>query len=285
MIISAKSLGFAPEAEARDRSQMSFLSSLMRLGADRYVLKGGMAMRALYSSARLTKDVDFDCEDSVSRLSMSAQIPKALQAAAREAGLTDATVTQTKRGAAANRWTLNGTIREGVRISWDVELSSRGVPNAAFIETATIQPPIDYRIARFVVRVYSPPAMAASKVAALLSVSRSVPRDVYDLYELVIRGASPVSLWTAHVSRETLGRKKETALDKVSAIGFELANSELLPYLARDIRATIDERAWDDMRLAVAESVAHWFDLAFAGAKPAKELNRDADSDVDLAGR
>lgn len=285
MITPARTLGFAPEAEARDRSQMAFLSSLMRQGADRYVLKGGMAMRALYSSARLTKDVDFDCEDSVSPHSMSAQIPKALQSAGREAGLTKVEVDQTKGRTSSGRWRLTGMTGEAVVISWEVEISRRGIPAVAFIETRTIQPPIDYRITRFVARVYSPAAMAGSKVNALLSEMRSVPRDVYDLYELAIRDASPSALWIAHLPREVLVRKKGMALDKISTIGFESANAELLPYLARDLRERIDAKAWDDMRVVVAQAVERWFDEAIPQARLAKEMNRDADSDFDLAGR
>lgn len=285
MITSAKTLGFAPEAELRDRSQMAFLSSLMRQGADRYVLKGGMAMRALYASARLTKDIDFDCEASLSAQSMSAQIPKALRASAREAGLVEPAIDRTKSGTSANRWRLRGATRAGVTMTWDVELSSRGMPAAEFIETTTIQPPPDYRIARFVARVYGPAAMAASKVNALLSVTRSVPRDVFDLHELAPRGASPVELWVANLSRETLERRRIAVLDKINEIGFELANSELLPYVARDIRATIDRPHWDVMRIAVTETVQGWFESAIAGAKSAEELSHDATNDPDLAGR
>lgn len=285
MLSTATTLGFGQEAEARDRSQMAFLSSLMRQGADRYVLKGGMAMRALYSSARLTKDVDFDCEDSVSAQSMSAQIPKALLVAGREAGLTTVRVDQTKKGAAASRWRLAGATGEGANVTWEVEVSRRGIPDAAHIDTVTIQPPINYRLARFVARVYSPTAMAASKVAALLSDMRSVPRDVYDLHDLVIRDASPVALWIERIPREALSRKKARVLDKVGSIGFDMANAELLPYLARDLRATIDETAWDNMGLAVAAAVERWFEQALAGAKSVKEMGRDANGDFDLAGR
>lgn len=285
MLTAAATLGFGQEAEARDRSQMAFLSSLMRQGADRYVLKGGMAMRALYSSARLTKDVDFDCEDSVSAQSMSAQIPKALLVAGREAGLTAVQADQTKKGAAASRWRLTGATGEGANVTWEVEISRRGIPDAAYIDTVTIQPPINYRLSRFVARAYSPAAMAASKVAALLSDMRSVPRDVYDLHDLVIRDASPVALWIVRIPREALGRKKSRVSDKVSSIGFDMANAELLPYLARDLRATIDEITWDSMGLAVAAAVERWFDQAIKGAKSAKEMGRDANSDFDLAGR
>ncbi len=264
---------------------MAFLSSLMRQGADRFVLKGGMAMRALYASARLTKDVDFDCEVSISAQSMSAQIPKALKASARDSGLIDLTVERTKKGTSANKWRLQGITRAGVPITWEVELSSRGLPAAEFIVSTTIQPPPDYGIVRFVIRAYSPTAMAASKVNALMSVTRSVPRDVFDLYELALQGASPVELWTRHVPRETLEELRRGVLDKIDEIGFDLAKTELLPYVARDVRATIDERQWDDMRVAVADSVAAWLDNAIVAARTAQEMGHDPTHKPDLAGR
>ena len=98
MISSAQALGFSLEAQVRDRSQMAFLSSLMRLGADRYILKGGMAMRALYGSARLTKDVDFDCADSISDQSLATRISNALEQAARAAGIVEQKIDRTKSG-------------------------------------------------------------------------------------------------------------------------------------------------------------------------------------------
>src|SRR5882757_9321827 len=92
MIFAAHDLGFSPEAEFRDRTQMQFIALLVRQGASRLILKGGMAMRALYGSTRLTKDVDFDCEDNVSQQSMHTHMNRALLQAARLAGLTAAEV-------------------------------------------------------------------------------------------------------------------------------------------------------------------------------------------------
>jgi predicted nucleotidyltransferase component of viral defense system len=285
MFPSARSLGFSPEAQVRDRSQMAFLSSLMRQGADRYILKGGLAMRALYGSARLTKDVDFDCDESISDRSLATRIANALEQAARAAGIVEQKVERTKSGERASRWRLTGRTRDSVAVTWEVELSRRGVPAARFIETRPIQPPYEYTIAPFVVRVYSETAMAAGKVDALLNDNCTVPRDVYDLHDLVRRGASPVALWIEHLSRENLERKRDAVLPKVTLIDFPLANAELLPYLARDIRATIDEKRWGDIQLEVAEGVGRWFDEAIIKAKPAKEMNRDSDTDYDLAGR
>jgi len=285
MIPSTQSLGFSPEAQVQDRSQMAFLASLMRQGADRYILKGGMAMRALYGSARLTKDVDFDCADSISHRSLATRIPNALEQAARSAGIVEQKIDRTKSGERASRWRLTGRTRDGTAVTWEVELSRRGVPDARFIETRTIQPPYEYTITPFVARVYSETAMAAAKVNALLSDNRSVPRDVYDLDDLVRRGASPVPLWIQHLSRENLERKRDAVLPKVTLIDFPLANAELLPYLARDIRATIDEKRWGDIQLEVAEGVGRWFEEAIPKSKAAEEMNRDPDTDYDLTGR
>lgn len=264
---------------------MAFLSSLMRLGADRYILNGGMAMRALYGSARLTKDVDFDSEHSVSDRSMATRIPSALEQAARSAGIVEQKIDRTKSGELASRWRLVGRTRDGIPVTWEVELSRRGVPDARYVETRLIQPPYDYSMAPFVARVYSESAMAAGKVNALLSDNRSFPRDIYDLADLVRRGASPVALWSEYLSRENLERKRNAVLPKVALIDFPLANAELLPYLARDVRATIDQKRWGDMQLEVAEGVGRWFEEAIPKARLAKEMNRDSDTDHDLAGR
>ena len=285
MIYAAHDLGFSPEAEFRDRTQMQFIALLVRQGASRLILKGGMAMRALYGSTRLTKDVAFDCENKVSQQSMQTHMNKALLQAARLAGLTGAEVAQTKRGERSARWGIVGTAAGDVKIVWEAEVSRRGIPPPEFVETKPFETPIAYRIPPFTVRVYGAAAMAGGKVNALLSDNRSVPRDVYDLVDLVRRGASPVPLWIEYLSRENLMRKRDVVLPKVTLIDFPLANAELLPYLARDIRATIDEKRWGDMQLEVAEGVGRWFKEAIPKSKPAKEMKRDPNTDYDLTGR
>ena len=285
MNLAARELGFGAEAEMRDRTQMQFIALLARQGAHRFILKGGMAMRALYGSTRLTKDVDFDGEDSLSQQSMRAQMPKALLQAARQAGLNGVDVQQTKAGDRSSRWRIAGRTAEEVATTWEVEVSRRGVPPADFIETRPFETPITYRIPNFNVRVYGPAAMAGGKVNALLSLNRSVPRDVYDLHELIHNKADPGPLWISRVPREFLERKRPEVMSKIERIGFPLANSELLPYIAPDVRSSIDEARWDEIRLDVAEHVDRWLNHAIEHAKPAKELHRDADDEIDFAGR
>jgi len=284
MILAAHELGFSSEAELRDRSQMQFVAMLMRQGATRFILKGGMAMRALYGSTRLTRDVDFDCEDNVSQQSMQGHMSKALTQSARLAGMTGTAVDQTKKADRSNRWRITGSTAEGIAVAWDVEVSRRGVPPAEFIETRLFETPLAYRIPAFNVRVYGPAAMAGGKVNALLSPNRSVPRDVYDLFELARHGASPVPLWTQSIPKEILQSKLVALMAKIDGIDFPLANSELLPYVAADIRMGIDAARWDEIRLEVAEHVERWITQAIEHAKPATETEH-GDDEIDLAWR
>lgn len=284
MILTAHDLGFGADAEMQDKTQMQFVALLVRQGANRFILKGGMAMRALYGSTRLTKDVDFDCEDNVSQQSMQAHMPKALTQAARVAGLTGIQVDQTKKADRSNRWRVQGATADSVRTSWEVEISRRGIPPAAFIETRVFETPVGYQIPGFSVRVYGPAAMAGGKVNALLSDNRSVPRDVYDLYELGRNGADPTPLWIQRVPRETLERKHALVMGKIDQIGFDLANAELLPYIAPSVREGINEARWDEIRLEAANRVEAWIKQAIPQTRTAQEMQRDPD-EVDFAGR
>jgi hypothetical protein len=160
MIFGAHELGFSPEAEFRDRTQMQFVALLVRQEASRLILKGGMAMRALYGSTRLTKDVDFDCEDS-----------------------------------------------------------------------------------------------------------------------------DPTELWVRHIPPGVLGRKRAAIMAKIDCIDFALAAAELLPYIAPDIRQSINESRWDEIRLDVAHHLEGWMDAAIARAKPSSDDDHDPSTDIDFAGR
>lgn len=283
MIFGARDLGFSPEAEFRDRIQMQFIALLVRQGASRLILKGGMAMRALYGSTRLTKDVDFDCEDNVSQQSLRSHMHKALTQAARLAGLVGVEVTQTKSGERSARWRVAGTAGGEVKVVWEAEISRRGVPPAEFVETRPFETPLAYRIPPFNVRVYGPAAMAGGKVNALLSENRSVPRDVYDLSELIRQGADPTELWIQRIPRSILERRRPLIMAKIETIDFAMAAAELLPYIASEIRESIDEPRWDDIRLQVAHEVEQWIDSAIA--KSSGDDRHVQSTDIDLAGR
>ena len=127
--------------------------------------------------------------------------------------------------------------------------------------------------------------MAGGKVNALLSENRSVPRDVYDLSELIRHGADPTELWIARVPRVVLERKRPVIMAKIELIDFGMAAAELLPYIAPEVRQSIDAARWDEIRLDVAHHVERWMDSAIAHAKISDDNHHAQNADSDLAGR
>ena len=125
----------------------------------------------------------------------------------------------------------------------------------------SLVPPLAYRMTQFGVSSFNAHAMAASKVAALHSDNRSVPRDIFDLSDLIAQGANPVAL-LARANPEWLKAIAGRSIERTSALGWERANEEVLPYLPASVRTTLDAAAWEDMCLKVAQTVDAWLEAA-----------------------
>jgi hypothetical protein len=91
-------------------------------------------------------------------------------------------------------------------------------PRAAIDRRAELWIP---RRSASLVRVHGAAAMAGGKVNALLNDNRSVPRDVYDLSELVRHGADPTELWVRHIPPEVLQRKRPAIMAKIEGIDLQ----------------------------------------------------------------
>jgi predicted nucleotidyltransferase component of viral defense system len=248
--------GFSARLCAIDRCQIGMLRAIAGQYGSRLYLKGGMAMRALFGSLRLTKDIDFERDPSLSNASLVKALPKALQSAALNAGLHAPAVAITKETKTTIRASLGATLKDtGEPVHYEVEISGRGLPPAEHLVRLSVVPPIAYRITQFGVNSFDAHAMAATKVAALHSGNRSVPRDIFDLADLIAQNADPVPLlrradrkWIKAVSGHTLAR--------AGAIDWNRADAELV--LPRSVRESLDALAWEDMCLHVAETVDSW---------------------------
>ncbi len=86
-LYSPSEKGFDDRLTAIDRCQVALLREIVGQYGPRLVLKGGMAMRAIFGSMRLTKDIDFDREPSLSLESAKNGLPKTLIRAAAVAGI------------------------------------------------------------------------------------------------------------------------------------------------------------------------------------------------------
>jgi predicted nucleotidyltransferase component of viral defense system len=250
-----KDRGFSEALSTIDRCQIAMLRELASATDGRLVLKGGMAMRVAVGSMRLTRDVDFDRAEGVSTASVQSSVKKALQYAAQSAGMRGADIDPGKSTETTVRMRLSGMVA-GASVRFVVEVSGRNPVPQECQTRVQISPPSRYGIAPFVMTTYTHDMLAASKVMAVMSANRNVPRDVYDLNDLC--NANPEPILAARVSREALQAIQTSVLDKVCAIDFAMAQQELLPYIPPDQRDSLSQARWEEMTLNVAQTVQQW---------------------------
>lgn len=255
ILYDPKDRGFPEALSVIDRCQIAMLRELANATDGRLVLKGGMAMRVAVGSLRLTKDVDFDRADGVSTASVQSRVKKALQQAAQSAGMRSAEIDPGKSTDTTVRMRLTGMVA-GAPLRFVVEVSGRNPVPEDCQTRVQVSPPSRYGIAPFVMSTYTHDMLAASKVMAVMSASRNVPRDVYDLNDLC--AANPEPILAARISLEALQAIKESVLDKVCAIDFAMAQQELLPYIPPDQRDALTQARWEEMTLNVAEATRKW---------------------------
>jgi predicted nucleotidyltransferase component of viral defense system len=254
--------GFDERLTCIDRCQVALLREVVGQYGQRLVLKDGMAMRAVFGSLRLTKDIDFDRQPSLSMDSLKSGLPKILVRAAANAGIKQPDATKLTQTTARAR--LVGRAPTGEQVRFEVEISGRHEIPADWRRRETIAPPGSYGMAPFIVESYSSDALAAMKIAAAMSEARNAPRDIYDLQDLVAAQANPVPILAARSALQALEEIKSHALAKLELINYDLAREELLPYLPTDVRDQLTQDRWIEHTLTVGTAIEHWCDQAIA---------------------
>jgi hypothetical protein len=249
--------GFDVRLEAVDHCQIGLLRELSSSVGARLALKGGMAMRAAFGSMRLTKDIDFDRDQTISQESLKKSLERSLLRAAHVARLSSPKVRVTKDTGTTLRVRLEGALSGKTDVRFDVEVSGRAAPAAAHLRSVIVAPPARYAMAPFPVATYTDQALAAMKISAALSAQRNAPRDLYDLRDLIWAHADPTDL-LAEQDADLLEDLSERALGKLELITFQLAQQELLPYLPADVRQAINQDGWIEMTLMVADTIQCW---------------------------
>lgn len=258
-IYSPAEKGFSERLAVVDRAQVALLREITSaFGPRRMILKGGMAMRAVVGSMRLTKDIDFDRDPSLSLQSTKNLLRNALKAAGSNAGIRDIAAEITKETSTTVRARLVGRSAGGVELRFEVEVSGRAAElKREYIQVVTVSPPREYGMAPFVVTAYTVDMLAAMKIAAAMSERRNAPRDIYDLNDLAGLGADPVEL-LAQQPTELLEDVQAQALAKLELITYDLAREELLPYLPTAERNALSEDRWIEMTIQVAQYIDDW---------------------------
>ena len=253
-----KDEGFPDNFTVIDRAQVAMLRDLAS-AESRLVLKGGMAMRIVVGTDRLTKDVDFDRAQDLATNAVKANVRKALTRGATSAQLLQSSVDEIKATPTTVRMRLSGLVA-GDMVRFVVEVSGRSPPEGNQYGRVMVVPPARYGIAPFSINAYTHDMLAASKLMAIMSPVRNVPRDVYDLEALA--ASQPESILRRQIDRDVLSAWRVEAFEKVTSINFDQAKTELFPYLPVAVRAGITPTVWEETTLRVAQSVEHWLDGA-----------------------
>src|ERR1700693_700648 len=77
------------------------------------------------------------------------RFPNALTLAGRAASLAQIEVKQTKKGDLSNKWRIDARLQGERLLTFDVEISRRGVPGDDYVTHKTVEGPRDYRITPF----------------------------------------------------------------------------------------------------------------------------------------
>ena len=244
----------------REQFLERFIRALFQKKGEGFVLKGGGAMRALFDSERLTKDVDLDFTNPKrSADSLHHSIRHAIDSAARGLALRDLTVSEPGKRESSPKWKINFLDADGQRCHVEVEVSRdpQRAPPGAVVQKPFV--PRAAGIPRFWVDIYDEPTLIATKLAALLG--REAARDVYDLDLLMGASARPPSRellqWAVQRAHLDAADPLTTLRAHLEALTWERYLMELRDALPEETVARIDELEWQAMKKRVGDYLAN----------------------------
>ena len=235
---------------------LGFLRLLeVRLNRAMWVVKGGVNLRAWFGSRRYSEDLDLDAlggaphtlRERVDGVLQSRPLADLLRAQ----GLHIARVSKSKQTDTTQRWKIAlGADGVAVPLHTKVEFSRRTTRDEEYaleaVRSDIVRP---YGLPSPTVNHYTAQAAIRQKIRALASRSETPARDVWDLDHLLrTTQADPRSLTT------DLQAAVPVAIDKLTALGYDVFRSQVVPYLAPDDQEVYGTRdAWTRMTALVVE--------------------------------
>lgn len=233
--------------------QARVLSRLFCTDVHDLVVKGGMAMRVAHNHSRQTKDIDLDADPRMQLRHLQRLVRRSIQEATAGGEIEDLVITEPKQTETTARWKINGVVADtGLPLHMTLEISFRSSINKQDVALTSYQ--AEGMNAPSMIPVYKDERLVINKINALLSPSRSAPRDVVDLFLLFEAGVD--------ISAEAIqGIKSESASEaikeiwlKLDAMDEEQFKREVLP-VWNFPEGKPEWGDWQGMRLAVGERI------------------------------
>jgi predicted nucleotidyltransferase component of viral defense system len=241
------------------RTQARFLKELFYGGKGGFVLKGGMAMMALFGPARLTRDVDLDFPELRQRTadSLHNQVMRALKAALQGSGVQQAKISEPGKAEISPKWKVSGTTAHGEPFHMKVEVSRRPPPPGA-VRQATVSGVSAFGLGTYYVDLYDEKTLVAMKLAALLG--RTAARDVTDL-DLLLPKHRPTGVliaWALAHAQVDASDASGAVGEKLASMSYDFFKTEMLA--DAELLARIEETEWEAMRARVRHALSDLLD-------------------------
>ncbi|MFL9610943.1 nucleotidyl transferase AbiEii/AbiGii toxin family protein [Methylobacillus sp. Pita2] len=267
-IFDAQSIDVALATEIlQARILHALFASLTR---DLVIVKGGIAMQMLTGSNRATNDIDLAAEPNVVTNTLLNHMRQSIKQALKCGLLEKATFREqdTTGGGLSPKFHINGVLagtQSNVHIK--IEISKRDLLPEEGISRFEYTPPASSGLPPYLVRTYSPMAVAASKTAAMLDTKRYSPRDMYDLFVLMeMKVEAPVAM-LAGLGSDEISRMCNYLWTKVGAFTYKEFVEKVAPHLPAEVVEGIDAKGWIHIQVQVGETLEKWLDQAGAIAK------------------
>lgn len=228
-----------------------------RVDRKRYVVKGGVNLRAWFGSARYSEDLDLDVvsgeshvlRDRVDSILGSSVFLTLLQS--QELSVTR--ISKPRQTETTQRWKFEiKTASSSLPLHTRIEFSRRGSDEPYVLGPARPEVVRPYGLPAPTVNHYTAPAAVGQKIGALAGRREPQARDVWDLDHLFRTiGADPRPL------AAFLRKSVPTAIDRVLEMEFKTFQSQIVPFLQaehQEIFGTPD--AWDRIRESVVDRLA-----------------------------
>jgi predicted nucleotidyltransferase component of viral defense system len=229
-----------------------------RVDRAKWVVKGGVNLRAWFGSRRYSEDLDIDVvagrrhvlEQRVDEVLASRPLADLLSSQ----GLALARVTKPKQTDTTQRWKFEVAARgTSLPLHTRVEFSRRGTQEEDYLLEAVRREVVrPYGIPAPTLNHYSARAAIRQKIQALGGRAEPQARDIWDLDHLLrTTGADPRPL------TPVLTRALELAVERALSLPFDVYKAQVVPYLTaedQEVYGTAD--AWARMCELVAERLS-----------------------------
>jgi len=245
-----------------ERLQRRFLDALFRkISPGEIVLKGGLALRAVYGQHRRTTDIDLDQDPRRSLGHLQKIIRHAIQSAIRGSEFSTLEVSEPKQTQTVARWKLSGQLADGSPLHMTIEVSRRNAINKDELYTIHLRDTALPGIGTpGKIDTYSVTVLARHKVLALLNPNRHAPRDIYDL--LLLLDNVEVKNPLRNLKPEQLHELRQDLWEKIESFHWPEFQDQVVTLLDDTEASQYSQEVFEQMQLRVGEGIEDWLQQA-----------------------